>query len=351
MALGIDFGYESLKMVSLENDQDKYIIQNIGRMPIYDQLSRFDPEGIEKSQWVGAIQNLCKQFNINPKKAKQIVSSIGGTNLSVKQLTILEMSTEELDQSLEFEAKKHIPLDGTEAIIDYHILGQHPTELDKINVLLIATTKNIVSQHNEILIESGIKQCVFDADPIALVNSYLHNYEQPDEGVDVILNVGNQTSTLALWGKSLPFFSREINYAGFHFNKYIMEKHNIDYSEAETIKMDKGVDIANANDDSLDSESNELHIAEKSVFSNLTDEVRKSLRYYVKSNNQVYFNKFLLSGGSALLPGLKEFIAENLNVEVDIFNPFQNISSDIEIENPPQYAIAIGLALRGMEEK
>ena len=28
-------------------------------------------------------------------------------------------------------------------------------------------------------------------------------------------------------------------------------------SEAETIKMDKGVDIANANDDSLDSESNE----------------------------------------------------------------------------------------------
>ena len=58
------------------------------------------------------------------------------------------MNDEELVNSLEFEAKKHIPLDGTEAVMDYHILGQNTKELDKINVLLFATTKNLINQHN-----------------------------------------------------------------------------------------------------------------------------------------------------------------------------------------------------------
>ena len=51
--------------------------------------------------------------------------------LSVKEITTLEMKEDELLQSLEFEAKKHIPLDGTEPIIDYHIIGQNKNEIDK----------------------------------------------------------------------------------------------------------------------------------------------------------------------------------------------------------------------------
>ena len=59
---------------------------------------------------------------------------MSGSNVSIQQITTLEMNQEELEQSLEFEAKKHIPLDGTDAIIDYHHLGNNQSELDKINV-------------------------------------------------------------------------------------------------------------------------------------------------------------------------------------------------------------------------
>ena len=46
--------------------------------------------------------------------------------------------------------KKHIPLDGTEVIMDYHIIGDNPKEPGKIDVLLIATTKNLINQHHQI---------------------------------------------------------------------------------------------------------------------------------------------------------------------------------------------------------
>ena len=328
MGLGIDFGYSNLKMVELEKNNGLVSLKNIGIKNIYDDLNRFDPENITKAQWVSAIQNLSNEFNLQPKKLKNVISSMSGSNIAIQQLTTLEMGKEELEQSLEFEAKKHIPLDGTEAIIDYHIMGQDPNEIDKVNIILVATTKNTVNQHN-------------------------HNYDQNEDGADVILNVGNQSSTLVVHGKTLPFFTREINIAGYHFNKYLMEKNSSDYETAENLKINNGLD----NNTEINGEGNEskdslnLQIAEKSILANLTDEIRKTLRFYVKSNNQVFFNKFYLSGGSAMLPGLQKFIADNLNVDVDILNPFQKVSSSNVIENPPQYAISIGLALHSLEVK
>ena len=46
----------------------------------------------------------------------------------------MDMATEELQSALTFEARKHIPMDGTDAVIDFQIFGQNPNEVDKIDV-------------------------------------------------------------------------------------------------------------------------------------------------------------------------------------------------------------------------
>ena len=49
------------------------------------------------------------------------------------------------------------------------------------------------------------------------------------------------------------------------------------------------------------------------IFSSLIDETRKSLRYYVKSNNgNSNFKRFFISGGFAEIDGLKEKISDVL---------------------------------------
>ena len=70
----------------------------------------------------------------------------------------------------------------------------------------------------------------------------------------------------------------------------------------------------------------------------------------MKSNNQSFFNTFYLFGGCANIPGLKDFISSNLNVQIESFNPFENLTTATDLENASQYAVAIGLALRGLEE-
>ena len=348
MSTGIDIGTSEVKLIELKTVNNDPVISKIIAKPTWDDLKTFDPEKLEKAHWVSCLKDMCRQIKINPKKIKSAIAAIPGKNISVKEITTLEMNEDDLFQSLEFEAKKHIPLDGTEAVLDFHIMGNNSSEIDKIDILLVATTKNIIKQFDSIIREIGIKNSIFDAEPIALANCLIHNYERNDEGIDIILEIGCNTTTLVVFGKEQTFFTREIDIAGFHIIKELMKNFDTDYQDANDILIKNGVESLIANE-SQNTDSFSLEVGEKTIISNLIDEIRKSLRYYVKSNNgDANFKRLFISGGCSTINGLKEQFSDELKIETEILNPFNNINCDMKIENPSKYSVAVGLALRGL---
>ena len=175
MSIGIDIGHFKSKLIMLSKSGKDVEVQKINNCNSFNDLKIFDPDTVTKAQWVASIQELCKDVKINPKNQKNLVSSLIGSSTTIKQILTVEMAGEELTQALEFEAKKHIPLDGTEPILDYHIIGQNKEELDKNDILLVATTKNYINKHNDLLKKSGFKPKTFDADPLALMNCFLYS--------------------------------------------------------------------------------------------------------------------------------------------------------------------------------
>ena len=349
MSIGLDIGHFKSKIIVLSKSGDNIEVQKINSCNTFNELNVFDPETITKAQWVASIQELCKDIKINPKNQKDLVSSLIGSSTTIKQILTVEMAGEELIQALEFEAKKHIPLDGTDAVMDYYIIGKNESEIDKIDVLLVATTKNIIKQFDSIVRDSGFKNSIFDAEPIALSNCLSHNYGKSEDGIDVILDIGTSTSTLVVCGESQTFFTREIEISGFSIIKEIMSKYDTDYSDAKNILNEDGIESLDSSAGGDSSNSFSLEAAEKNIFTNFIDEIRKSLRYYVKSNNgSSNFKRLFLSGGFAEIKGLKDQISDELRIETEVLNPFNKIISDIKIENPSKYTVAVGLALRGL---
>ena len=123
-------------------------------------------------------------------------------------------------------------------------------------------------------------------------------------------------------------------------------------------KITEGIDSLNNSPDTKD-EADEnvsepttpgIMIEERTIFNDFVEEIRKTLRFYMKNNNNSFFNTFYVLGGSSKLPGLNEFIANNLNVKVEQLDPLKKISNDIKIDNPLKYSIALGLALRGLQK-
>ena len=68
----------------------------------------------------------------------------------------------------------------------------------------------------------------------------------------------------------------------------------------------------------------------------------------IENNGNSNFKRLFLSGGFAEIEGLKEKISDELRIETETLNPFNKVESDVKIDNPSKYAIAIGLALRGL---
>ena len=351
MFVGLDIGRQYVKVVAMNKLKDGFKIIDAGFRLVPDPNQAYDPDKLDTHHWVMAIKELLRQQNLNPKKIKLMATGISGSAASVKQITTMEMPAEELDSAMTFEARKHIPMDGTDAVIDYQILGSNEKEVDKIDIGLVACTKGVLNSHINLLKESGLKPGVIDVDPIAVTNAFTFVKEMPSDGLAVLLDIGAMSSSLVVWGSGQQYFTRELPVGGHQFVQEIIKKNNISYTEAQDLLYKDGVSsIINKNDEI---NATGLSVAEKSVYDNLIEDMRRSLRFYAKQTGQSFFLKILLTGGAGSTPGLAELISSKLNIETDILNPFEGleVAEDITLENPSQYALAMGLCIRaGIEE-
>jgi Tfp pilus assembly PilM family ATPase len=95
----------------------------------------------------------------------------------------------------------------------------------------------------------------------------------------------------------------------------------------------------------------------------IVGESYKTFKHFIQEEGMA-IDKIILVGGSAVMPGLKEYLSEgfnkskengNIKMEVEIGNPFKNLTypqelSEILQEIGPNYAIAIGSALKKFEK-
>jgi|TARA_B100000470_G_scaffold169950_1_gene134382 type IV pilus assembly protein PilM len=350
MFLGLDIGRQYVKMVAMNKTKDGYKLLDAGHRLVPDPNQAFDPDKIETHHWVMAIKELLRQQGLNPKKVKILATGISGASASVKQITTMEMPNEELESAMTFEARKHIPMDGTDAVIDYQILGSNEKEVDKIDVGLVACTKGVLNAHVGLLKECGLKPGVIDVDPIAVTNTFTFLKDMPEDGLAVLLDIGALSSSLVVWGSGQQYFTRDLPIGGHHFVKEVVEKKEIKYTEAQDLLYKEGVSVV------LKSESGEdqsaVSVTQRSVFDNLVEDIRRSLRFYAKQTGQSFFLKILLTGGAAETPGLADLISSKLDIDCDVLNPFDGVegADSLSVDNPSQYVLAMGLCIRaGME--
>lgn len=347
MYLGLDIGRQYVKMVAVEKNKEGYKIIDAGSRLVPEPNTTFDPEKIDKSHWVMAVKELFRQQNFNPKKIKGLITGINGSSASVKQITTMEMPTEELESAMTFEARKHIPMDGTDAVIDYQILGSNKLEVDKIDVGLVACTKGVLNNHMDLIKDCGLKPGVIDVNPIAISNVFSFIKDIPDDGLVVLLDIGAISSSLVVYGKGQQFFTRDLPIGGHNFVKEVCSKKEISYTDAQDLLFRKGLNAIQKDNETNSSDG--VGIAERTVFDNLVEDLRRSLRFYGKQTGQSFFLKIFLTGGGAGTIGLTDFINQKLNIETAVLDPFENLvgSEKLSISNKSQFTTALGLGIRG----
>jgi type IV pilus assembly protein PilM len=288
----------------------------------------------------GLIDDCMTRIQLSPRGLRGLSIGVSGSDVIVKQVPLPWMDESEVAGALRFEAKKHLPFDVQQMVLDHQVLGRHPVER-RLDVLLATVSQQRLERMLAPLRELGIEADIVDAAPLALSNALTHWFGREPAGdgeVRLLLDLGHRGSWLTLRQKSQPFFARRLDWGGAQLTQAIAASLDGSLERADAWKLDAGSSLAQ--------ESPEAFAAVRAL-ERLTEEVRRSVAYYgtlapLPANLTLH-----VCGGTTRLAGLTEQLSGQLGMPVAVFSPLDTGESRLHAHaGGPQYAQAYGLALR-----
>lgn len=322
--VGLDIGNYNLKIAEVEKSQNTFKILNA---QIIDIRKTKDISPI--------IKDAFEQMRILSKKINIAVS---GEDVVARYLSLPKMTDEELKKAMTFELEDHIPFKANEVYTDYYILGEEANSVNRMRVFLVATKKTLLEEKTNLLREAGLEPEVITTDALALKNIFYFNYPQKSQANVALLNIGDKITNLIIVREQIPYFVRDSRFGGEAITTLLQTKAQVDIKAAEELKHD------------FQKASPDLVQGIKATLGNLLNEIFVSLDFYENLTEQ-RIDEIYLSGGSAQLAGLKEFLSGYLNLpilDLDVLKNFSfasGISKEALAKISPYLAVALGLAL------
>ena len=347
--VGLDIGSSSVKAVEIATkSRDKgFELRSLGQAPLASDAI-VQGAFLNSSAIVDAIREAVDDGKIS---GKDVAASVSGHSVIVKRINLPQMSREELEDQIQWEAEQYIPFDVNEVNLDFQILDSNEEE-GQMDVLLVAAKKDLIDDYVQVITEAGLNPVAIDIAGFAVQNAYEVNYEQDPEAVTALVNIGAQVVNINVLRNGVPAFSRDIMTGGAQYTEEIQKALSISFEEAERIKVG-----GTPGDDGLvqDVIPQEVEQAMRSVSDTVIGEISRSLDFFAATSVDARISKVLLSGGGSKISGFENAFAERTGLETSTMNPLAHMLPGNRFEAgyleamAPLMAVAIGLAARRID--
>jgi len=354
-SVGLDISSDTVKVVKLKKSGNSIMLARLGLEKIAPEPLDEDAVGAKHELTVKAIKTMLYNNGIDAKKT---CTSVSGNSVVVRYIKLPHMSETELRDVIRFEAEEHIPFDIEHVIIDFQIIKEVIEKDERmILVLLVAAKEELVYDHMEILQRSGLETTHINVDTFSIEDALVANGKE--EEVVALVDIGARMTNINVVENKCSCFNRDILVGGNDFTEAIKRELGVNFLEAEQIKEAEGVIVPGEEMTTGVYSERISHVsyAIESVGARLLDELERSFAYYY-TQLPVYrknIDRVLLSGGTAKLKNLDEFLASGLGIPVVIADPFVNlriapkVNVNLIKKYGPAFTVAIGLALRGLK--
>lgn len=346
--IGLDIGSHTVKAVEIaRKSRDKgFDLRSLGQAPLQSEAI-VQGAFLNSSAIVDSIREAIETGRI---RSKDVAASVSGHSVIVKRVQLPQMSREELEGQIQWEAEQYIPFDVNEVNLDFQILTANPEE-GQMDVLLVAAKKDLIDDYVQVITEAGLNPVAIDVAAFAVQNAYELNYEQDPTRVVALVNIGAQVVNINVIRNGIPAFTRDIMTGGAQYTEEIQKALSISYEEAERIKLGTPKDGAAARDVI----PQEVEQAMRSVSDTVIGEISRSLDFFAATAADARISRVLLSGGAARTAGLAAAFKSRTGIETEIMNPLAQVVSskgfDPEqlAEIAPGLAVGVGLATRRVQ--
>ncbi len=346
--LGVDIGSSAIKIVELSRTGERIRLEAYGEIKaeaIYDKPFRTT----EKSTILFQTMDIARAIGGIIDEAKMVsrkaVFSVPDFSTFYTVLELPPMSLQELPQAVRFQARQQIPVPINEVSMDWSLIGGEPTDhIYSPKVLLVAVPNEVINQYQQISHLIKLELLALEAEVFSFFRAV-----NPDKKKTVaLIDIGAQSTTCTVVDKGILKLSRSFEPASNEITDVLSKALQVDFKEAEQLKEKYGLLVVE------DPELTSIREVALTIIDTILMEVDKTFQKFAFSEGKSP-ELIILAGGSALIPGLREYIAQKFNKETQIANPFlsSNIFYPPLLEKTlrklsPSYAIAVGAAMRGL---
>ena len=357
--IGVDIGSSTIKVAQFREDKTGLSLVNFGVVPT--------PEGaildskIAKADVIS--EALGSLLSLHSFVGRRVSASVSGQLVTVKQITIDEIPRQPLGDIVKWEIEKHISYPIDEAVMDYQVLSRSQTEDGgvKANCLVAVAPLEIVNALVDVLRRTQLEAVFIEVEPFAELRlvDYV-SYKRPDLDAKtvVLVNIGSNITSINVADQSMIRLTRMLPFGGARISQSIASGLGIGTERADELKQE----VVNVHPDAgleTGSEAERATSTALPVIDELVLEIRRSLNYYTTRFESDRPLHLILSGGTANLRGIAEYIElstgftvemNRLLLDVAKYDPSMFTESYLN-EMAPMFSVATGLSLREFEEK
>ena len=331
-ALGLDIGSGFIKLALVDHGGDRPEVRAMA-IRATPRGAVVDGEVVDPARVAGTVRELIEETGIRPRN---VVAALGGHDVFIKKVELPRMQETEARRTMRREAGRHIPFDLEEVRLDFQILPRRGN-IPHAEALLVAAKRAHVAQRIALLADAGIRATAMDVEAFALHNAFVHNYPETADGVVALVNVGRDVTNLNVIEEGVTVLAKDLPLGSRRVSESLQREFRLTEEEAERVLQGR----------------QPLRGVQRVVADGVAMGIRRAAAYLGGRRSGAGVGRIFLSGGGACMPGMPEALAERVQVETRLVNPFQRVPLREEARGQrilanaaPMMFLPVGLALR-----
>ncbi len=346
--VGIELTPERINIARLKKQGQKLKLQTLVTAEI--------PEGIfEEGQIIDSpamaeiIQSTLAENKI---KVNRATTAVPGRAVTRVIPVPAELDDNELrEMVLNQEASLYLPFPRDEADVDYQKLGFFVDDdgIEKVQVLLVAVKKDITDTYTETFAQAGLNLSVLETSSFALIRTIREQLRQfTSQEAAAIVDIQFESTEISIVVDGIPHFSRTVPLGTSQIQNALSRAMNLPPSRNADLLQGMSIPpgIAGGPKGSM----NPGTAAMLRVVGELSDELRRSIDFYLNQGEDMEVAQLLLAGAGSAIGNLDEFFAQRLGLPASVIDPVESLAIEMEEELSPAQrsglATVLGLGLR-----